>query len=643
MKPTLNRVKWLWLLAPLLAFVASCNQTPPPSDARKGDPTSEVNKDFEANPPLASEVRIEVLDQPDAQGNNVIITATFDEANRRKIDGNFVALDLREDQKEKEQGVPLSLLRDDGDAGDDNAGDNIFTLALNEPNPGQIEKFVDRLESELANAAEQASKEKRDIIQFINRSQVPLDRKVAVIDRERTARGMVFILPRPVLAPAALPNPAFIDHSLMITDLNVVEDPIRTYNPCTNVGAANGAWTFGTLVRQLASPNPGAIASDAATITFILDWLDTWNFPQVVNGDPLPPRSTASILNDWQVLSAANGAPPGTFKLENFPIRLLAIVNRMDLRGSSGYGFSNAGEGRFVFCILDQFCNPRQMTIIFEYGINKTFCTDVRAFGQQWASLAGMSFTDPAFNPALQDITDQFTLSGTNPARPNQSSINQVRTNEIALAGPWELREFNLLPPLALVTVKQEPQLQYNTKTNTPDVVILANWVNANSPAILANNYVVPDIESGQPFLGGKAHTQFPPIGPPPNVHHWDGDPTVGSPARIVDDNTRHVFSLNTCSGCHGGETQTFFLHVAPAPFGTPAPLSQFLTGAPGPPGTPFMVVDAAARPFGSPTSRAFADLWRRALDLQNLISRPCLRVIRALDALTFQPLNFQD
>lgn len=635
MKSTPKSVAWLWLLALALAISASCTKTPP-SNSRQGDPKVEIDKSFVKAPPIAEAVRIEILDKPDAAGNNVVLTATFNEVNRRKIDGDFLALDLRLDQKEVDAGAPLSLLRDDGDAGDDAAGDNIFSIAFNEPDPAQIVKFIEARESVLA--------QQQDLVHFINRSQEPIDRKVAVIDRQRTARGSLFVLPSLVLTPLATPNPRFLSHSLMITDLNVVEDPIRTYNPCTNVGNPNGSWTFGELMRQLASPNPGAIATDAATIAFIQNWLQTWDVPQVVNADPLPARPTASIINDWLALSAANGAPPGTFKLENFPIRLLAIVNRMDLRGSSGYGFSDAGEGRFVFCLLDQFCNPRPMTVIFEYGINKTFCPDVQAYAQQWADLAMIAFTDPAFNVQLQAITDQFTLCGTNPARPNESSLNQLRTNEIALGAPWELREFNLQPPLILVTVKQEPAIQYNAKVLNPDVTLMANWVNANTPIILANNYVVPNIEAGQPFLGGKAHTQFPPVGVPPTAHHWDGDPVMGSPARIIDDNARHIFSLNTCSGCHGGETQTFFTHIDPAPFGTPAPLSQFLTGPPGPPlSDPFMVIDAANRPAGTPTVRGFNDLWRRALDLQALISTPCLRPIVVAHALTFEPLRMED
>ncbi len=43
----------------------------------------------------------------------------------------------------------------------------------------------------------------------------------------------------------------------------------------------------------------------------------------------------------------------------------------------------------------------------------------------------------------------------------------------------------------------------------------------------------------------------------------------------------RHELSLNTCSGCHGGESDTFFVHVNPAPtlLSFVPLLSDFLTG----------------------------------------------------------------
>ena len=80
--------------------------------------------------------------------------------------------------------------------------------------------------------------------------------------------------------------------------------------------------------------------------------------------------------------------------------------------------------------------------------------------------------------------------------------------------------------------------------------------------------------------MGGHALTKAPPAGNSiPQVHHWDGTTSNIPLSFITDDTVRHLFSLNTCSGCHGGETQTGFTQVDPVFFGTQATLSGFLTG----------------------------------------------------------------
>jgi len=358
-------------------------------------------------------------------------------------------------------------------------------------------------------------------------------------------------------------------------------------------------------MQQLASPASGPLVSDKDLSTFVLNWLNTWMKDQTVNGELLPARTAINnkIIQPWLAKSAKDGAPAGQLKMKFAPFRLLAIVNRVDLRGSSGYGFSNAGEGRFVFCALDEFCNPFEFTIIFEYGVNKKTCPDIKAYAQEWADLNKLTIGSATYNKALENITRQFTDRGTNSLKRGGNSLNQLRTNEFALdAVPWELREFiqgkfafinNSAIPLLLTTVKQEPAVKYNAKLNNTDVERLVDFINNHVPPIKNNNYTVPQTHNGANFLGGKAHTEFPPTGNG-NVHHWDGEP-IGQPVgpSINSDQDRHVFSLNTCSGCHGGETQTFFTHIDPTAFGQPADLSGFLTGEPGRGVPGFLPVDA--------------------------------------------------
>ena len=281
--------------------------------------------------------------------------------------------------------------------------------------------------------------------------------------------------------------------------------------------------------------------------------------------------------------------------------------------------------------------------VIFEYGIPKKTCSDLKAFAKQWADLSGMVLGSAAYNNALQVITDQFTAANLNPAKPNGSSLNQIRTNEFGLTVlPWELREYNIdsvSHQLKNVTTKQEPQTSFNRihVPNTPsDVNIMANFVNTNTAAVIANTYSVPLIEGGRNFLAGKAHTIDP------TNYHWDGTAAPG-PGFITNDEARFVFSLNTCSGCHGGEANTGnFMHVGPGGIaGVPAQLSFFLKGNPPMSAGPFSVSDRANRPPGK--IREFNDLERRKLDLEKFASCGCRVRIRSFalaDILRSRPLN---
>lgn len=235
-------------------------------------------------------------------------------------------------------------------------------------------------------------------------------------------------------------------------------------------------------------------------------------------------------------------------------MRLLAIVNRLDLRNAG-----QAGEGRFVFGVLGPGGEKLQFTVILEYRLPLTATLTQNAWALKWHSLADQTLGTPAFNAALQTVTDSFSSDAVS-GFVNGSPINQVRTNEIALEDPWELREFrlNASGQLVQVTVKQTPVFALD---NSP---ALQNWVIANQDAILAGTHVVPDLFPGTstPFLGGTARM---PLG-----FSWLRQ------SRVPTD-VRAQFSLNTCNGCHSGDTGTMFLHVNPRDSRSPTQFSKFM------------------------------------------------------------------
>jgi len=466
-----------------------------------------------------------------------------------------------------------------------------------------------------------------------------------------------------VTADAAATVSSIRQNSMFITNLNVVEDPTRTWNFCNQTGNVDGPWTFWTLMKELASKDPLLKATDAQVSTFVQNWLNTWKTTQVINADSVKSRLVNNIMGAWLTQSRNGGAPSGQLDKRFAPFKLTAIVNRFDLRDGALNGIpgSPCGEGRFVFCLIKSDCSrAASMTVIFEYGINKpATCDGQKAWAQQWVNLTNFPLGSSEYNQALQNVTDQFSLCGTNISKPNQSSLDQLRTNEIALSPnpkAWELREFVLdgnTGNLKETTVGQTVADKYNAQVVNADVQRIVDYVNTNAASISSETNVVPPTWNGEPFLGGSSRILGAPTGNPPQVYHFDGTDATSASTFIKSTSARFFFSFNNCSGCHSGEVQTNFTHVDPVFFGTPATLSGFVTGTAGsggaidfdnnPTNDTFKVKDAALRPASDPKIRNFNEIRRRAVDLRKIAVITCGSVLGIATQLTFEPLNSVD
>ena len=388
---------------------------------------------------------------------------------------------------------------------------------------------------------------------------------------------------------------------LFIRDLSVVNDCFRTTwtGVCAKpvLPATRGAWTFGKLMEGIAGTTDPAQLS-----AFTLSWLKHWQVDLTINGDPVPKRPDVQsfVVQPW--LAASGGVQ---LDMKKAPFRLLAIVARLDLRQNSGYsgGGTTAGEGRFVFNLLDAQGNTTQFLAILEYGLDARACTDVKNWAQSWHALGSIPF-GATYNAALQQITDQFSRLGASPNKPNRSGLNQARTNDFFLDRPWELREFKLIPindtltpaPLSEVTVAQTPA---NSRQHTQH---LANYINQETPAILAGQHIVPLSFQNQAFRGGASTHSLD--------FNWDG-PQPPNCGAINTPEARHIVSRETCNGCHGGETGTVFKHVEPRQPNQVAALSAFLTGS-GP------ITDICG------LTHTFGDIERRRIDLCQLLAKSC-------------------
>ena len=384
---------------------------------------------------------------------------------------------------------------------------------------------------------------------------------------------------QPDAAPSAACTVAVTPASqLMITALPVVNDPVRTKWTGSVTSASDGAWHFGRLMTQMAGANDPT--------TFVRSWLAQWESTVGVNGWGVParPAIASQVLASWPKTAA------GKLDLTKAPMRLLAIVNRFDLRSAG-----NAGEGRFIFGVLGQGGVALPFTVILEYKLPAASAAEVKAWAHLWRDLGATTVGSAAYRAQLQAITDKFARKGAAPGRINGSAISQVRTNENALNPIWELREFRLTTAgqLRMVAPALTPA---DSTPNFNNTATLASFMNQNAAAIKAQTHTVPTTFGGALFSSGRVLNR---------IDFWNAP-------GITDSTLRHRFSINTCDGCHGEETATPFLHVSPRGATETAPLSAFLTGT--------TVPDPVTGILDPSTFRTFNELASRATVLKTFL-----------------------
>ncbi|WP_208723223.1 hypothetical protein [Corallococcus llansteffanensis] len=435
--------------------------------------------------------------------------------------------------------------------------------------------------------------------------------------------------------------------ALLITDPAVVQDSQRTWDPCTGAGTQGGAWTFAHLIRELAN------GSGKTPDLFVKDWLSLWLNNYTVNGDVVLARTAmyAQVIQPWANASGVSSALTtnpstgrrevlfgGPLNLNISPFRLLAIVNRVDLSSSTGGGYggsSSAGELRFVFGVTrpspwgagtEASCGLRPFTVIFEYGVPRSGCSAVIDWARQWRDLSTHSTFDTGYLTQLQTMTESVVLHGKAPSKGNQNALNQIRTNENTLNAQWELREFTLTnenpstntdtPASGVLrphTVALTPDDATHNSNTDPDVsAFVLSTVRSSEPLPVliptkcSSSYSMPFSFNGSSFRGGNSLVRSP--------NFWRASGASSSDAGDVC--ARREFSLNTCNGCHFGDTGTTnlanttnlsFTHISPTS-GIPARQSKFLTG--GGVGFMFSVADTQ---FGSGVATwQYADMERR-------------------------------
>ncbi|MCC7453471.1 MAG: hypothetical protein IT222_04835, partial [Crocinitomix sp.] len=460
---------------------------------------------YEQAPPIPEKIFLQKLSSATSSGATMIMRI------------QYVADSLLPDELDIfENSIHTKTLKDDGVFPDIVAGDFIYATYLVQSITGFL-GIVSTLESQLATNG--------GVYKFIGHDGEFINKgRISKFDSAAFNRNIEVEFPVELLNVTTCESTILKQNSLFITDLAVVEDPSRTFQfahtqindkldalddvPVAAVGNPDGAWTFGVMMKNMANQSFTGIPP----LEFIREWLKTYTVDQSIGTFAAGGNANNAIaynnalkreqvfkhlIAPWILKAWTVGSPPTLMQIEggfeqywdqldetsmlrNAPFKLMAIVNRIDVRGNPAYnpGITNAGETRFIFTLINPetgeppvhdnlFFPPSGtptgvidwvgMNVILEYGNPFSTNCDLQAFAQQWYNLSLETLGSSDYNDLLEAITNQVTDANAGGTKnENKSALNQLRTNEKIFdrvddnAGEdweetdWQFRQFEL-------------------------------------------------------------------------------------------------------------------------------------------------------------------------------------------------------
>ena len=376
----------------------------------------------------------------------------------------------------------------------------------------------------------------------------------------------------------AATTPLDPEKGLLVRDLSVVNDSSRTKDPCksTSTDDAKKKWTFGYLLTQM--------AKGVSPSVFATAWLEEWSEKNKnISDDLVEPvqggnnrEVAAEALRQWRCVSGATkccrafeldeqsdfvtnpGDPNDPFQqcaaqaeskpllMNKAPFRLLAIVNRLDLRGNLFFDEALAGELRFVFSVLDlqqkdtatgacvgmeQIHQPRarcrralqrphrrpQHRDPRVHGRPRRPRPAVKAWGPQrprYNNLNGSSPSDSDYRSRLQTITDTVVVAGSGvPSGRIAAPCFVSAPTRRRTSRPVQLREFKIdrRDPRARAADHQATPQQASspiTRARPRGDFCWPTYIRDNLDAVLAETHVVPALEplTGLAVPGRRDH-----------------------------------------------------------------------------------------------------------------------------------------
>lgn len=298
--------------------------------------------------------------------------------------------------------------------------------------------------------------------------------------------------------------------------------------------ASDAPLSFRHAMERVFSSQPAGEAT--------LAWMAAWS--QRLRDEGMPERADAldaTVTCPWlrrnpdnRCDASCDSCASRVLRLEDAPLRLVAVANRTDLSVMPDRS-ADGGEGRLIFALTDGAADSRgapalPVTVALEYGQQGS----AKDWASRWHALGALP--DAAFPGALAALVGTFVDAG---------AIAQVRTGDAA-TGPLVLHEFHLETG-ALVAARVRDTPDWNVVSEDD----IRTFCSANGDAIENGTFVLPE-----PWLAASAPIDAQPPSYLTGIPHHD------------------AFLGGTCAGCHSKADRGF--QIDPLATGA-ARLSRFL------------------------------------------------------------------
>jgi hypothetical protein len=327
-------------------------------------------------------------------------------------------------------------------------------------------------------------------------------------------------------------DPAIVDH------LDFQSDPSAQH-----ADSQPGPWSFARLMArafQLKVP----LAEEQSFDEKVRKWVKAWS----LSGGP-PALSDLGSKNLWNAASD----PP----LSKMPVRLLAVVNRLDLArmgvDSNGHDLSEGQichpEVRFVFAAIPGVGNKPFLELILEFVLPCYSKENFLKYAAGWDLLRNNAPDTPAYLAALEGVLESSLSSATDV---------RLRLN-VTTGRVWDFRQYSFSDQgLAEAVLDEQPSKLVNLlvcaaayplgdyiRTNLKSIVdSRPNYVPSASFKCSATNTELATCQAQLTQASQVSLTLSPELLSPD---------VTKDPAEL--DAIRFSLSISSCVGCHGWET----------------------------------------------------------------------------------------